>query len=696
MTGQTDSSLPADGVQPPQPPPSVNAESASGVQFNPVGGNVQNNIYHYHGTPPIPFAPDSSGADMPDPGGASHISRQHPLTHVGADVRRDRDRRRRQSDRHRTVAADSIRRVGRWLRGRPSTTIGVGVVLALVTVGTAVVWWPQHVDAGCSASHATQLRVATYPAGRTWFAQVARQYTQATARDHCPQVRIDVYPASLPVMRAGLTRQWDYQLIVPEGEDGFKRLPRPDLWLTESPLDTAELSPAERALVNEKSVGWSPFVMVASKDLVSTPIGTSLADTVTASTSGTRFGILHAKPSASASNPTAATTPSAAPGDLATWALYSGQKVGQLIDSGRAKSLESAAGVAAITVGDLNDVAAQDYGDEVALVCRYRQLSAEQRAHVALYVTEQAYMLADGLSDSVCGSDSVGSPLTPTYSQLKRAEYDSGAPIVKRSVIQLNWPATPTGGSQPTPQQTWAKAFQQWLTGRDGACAVERAGLRGRLAAACGSWSPTGTLAPLEPPTSLEDLQPTLTLYSQSHRRRHVVVLLDTSGSMADADADATAKQTRFDIARSGIRNLANSLARNDLLALWTFPGASGPVTRHDFVAGQYSQAVEGVVGSVPVPNGTTTPLYQSIAAAAGTLGPSNPDEVTAVIAITDGADTSGILPTEVLGPGGTQKYVITVGGTTCAPELRAVVTDCVSATDRDIASVVGSVVARL
>jgi Mg-chelatase subunit ChlD len=301
-----------------------------------------------------------------------------------------------------------------------------------------------------------------------------------------------------------------------------------------------------------------------------------------------------------------------------------------------------------------------------------------------LIVSEQAvvrYNRGDPLGAG-CGSET-----TPSRNGLLLAFYPSDTRALEHRFVRF--------GRADSPQDRQAEAFGRWLAGDEGRRALEEIGLRPPGSAVDGplTWLngvlPQASFKPDQ--LAAADLDKALQLYSSAQRPGRLLLALDSSGSMG---ADS-----RFEVAAQGVVRALDRMGERDEFGLWIFPNDSGtsarkvvPIGLRDVLVGgvHRQQAIQAALDQVQ-PAGNT-PLFQTIADGVAAVGPSNADQISGLVVLTDGKNTTNMTSEQLLDVvkrNNVRVFVITVGDATCASEGLEAVTaasggQCVNA---DLAS---------
>ncbi|ANZ42123.1 hypothetical protein BBK82_45520 [Lentzea guizhouensis] len=224
-----------------------------------------------------------------------------------------------------------------------------------------------------------------------------------------------------------------------------------------------------------------------------------------------------------------------------------------------------------------------------------------------------------------------------------------------------------------------ARAFQSWLSSQAGKTALNTAGLRPSKQAA-GSEFREEHGVQAGPILDNDEAAPDLSewpaferKYDQAKRDGRIWLTLDASGSMTEQTATG---ESRFAVAVDGVRKALTQMGARDTYGLSVFSGSEVrplvPLGRRDREAA--TTALEAVT-----PTGGT-PLHQAILDSAARIGTDDADHVSAVIALTDGEDTTSPQTradvAAALRDRPVRVFVVAVGDASCAAHALTTITD--------------------
>lgn len=232
-----------------------------------------------------------------------------------------------------------------------------------------------------------------------------------------------------------------------------------------------------------------------------------------------------------------------------------------------------------------------------------------------------------------------------------------------------------------------ARAFQAWLATQEGMTALNAAGLRPAGQAAGAEFSEehgvrAGLALDREQAAPDESAGPAFQRkYEQAKRDGRIWLTLDASGSMEEPIATG---ETKFAVAVDGVRKALTQMGTRDTYGLSVFNNSEVrplvPLGRRD------REAATNALSAV-VPAGGT-PLHQAILDSADRIGANDADHVSAVIALTDGEDTTSPQTradvVEALRHKGVRVFVIAIGGASCAAHALTTITDVSGGECRD------------
>jgi Ca-activated chloride channel family protein len=232
--------------------------------------------------------------------------------------------------------------------------------------------------------------------------------------------------------------------------------------------------------------------------------------------------------------------------------------------------------------------------------------------------------------------------------------------------VRLDWV---DGGS---PQGTAAAQFGEWLGGEPGRRMLREEPVGDDLI--------VGARAVGTPPDQ-DRVSSARLLQRQADPSGRLLVLVDTSGSM-DQPTDADTGITRIEVAAEAVSATLDLMIPGDAFGLWTFPGPDQARVRERVpieiavdapAIERHRQATDRALDEIRV--GGATPLFAAIAEAVEVLRRSDDERITALVVVTDGADTGGGqtaagLEDLVRADGGPRVFVIAVGEATCTNPL--------------------------
>lgn len=232
-----------------------------------------------------------------------------------------------------------------------------------------------------------------------------------------------------------------------------------------------------------------------------------------------------------------------------------------------------------------------------------------------------------------------------------------------------------------------AKAFQAWLGTQEGMTALNASGLRpGRQAAGAEFREEFGVRAGLaldraEAAPGDEAQAEFLKKYEQARRDGRVWLTLDASGSMVEPTATG---EKRFAVAVEGVRKALTQMGARDTYGLSVFNNNEVrplvPLGRRD------KEATAAALNAVQPSGGT--PLHQAILDSLDRVGADDADHVSAVIALTDGEDTTSAQTRQdvvnAVRQKGIRVFVIAVGEASCAAHALTSITDASGGECRD------------
>jgi hypothetical protein len=232
-----------------------------------------------------------------------------------------------------------------------------------------------------------------------------------------------------------------------------------------------------------------------------------------------------------------------------------------------------------------------------------------------------------------------------------------------------------------------ARAFQAWLGTQEGQTALNAAGLRPAGQAAGAEFREelgvrAGLALDREEAAPDEAAQAEFQKrYEQAKRDGRVWLTLDASGSMTDP---APTGETRFAVAVNGVGKALTQMGPEDTYGLSVFSDAGVrpliPLGRRD------KEAAAAALNAVAPFGGT--PLHHAIIDSLDRVGTDDADHVSAVIALTDGEDTTSAQTrqdvVDAVRSKGIRVFVIAVGGASCATHALTTITDASGGECRD------------
>lgn len=561
--------------------------------------------------------------------------------------------------------------IPKWVEKR-RIAVGVGVALtAVLAVGVPPAWDLVHGLSvrflGCSP--ATQLRVVASPETVTTARLLASAYERWTAaEDHgCPAVDVYVYAATSEEIRArvGSGAGWS-------DESGALREvgPRPDVWLAATSHEVA--GPGD-AVAESVPIAVSPVVLAIPASIDGGPDRRAPWAELFARLTDRGVGVVRADPSTTEL------------GLLATALLY-----GQTGRDGGDGPPRLVPAEVERRIAQSLDAGGFPLTDAPGLLCRHRTLES-QAAVVASEQLVVRFNLGEPLGDSC--------PSRAEQPQRLIALYPSDSRSLDHQFVRLSWSAPP--------QREAAARFGEWLRTDPGRDAILATGMRPVGPFSVGAALTTGGIdpgaLPAVDPIPPEKWDATSAAYAAAQRRGRVIFALDTSGSMAAAGPEGPRSLVAADAVSAALRQMGP----RDRFGLWFFPDAAGtgpvealPVGPSD--PGRLDAARQLLAGVRPAGN---TPFFRTVIDAAATLEPDDPDQVDAVVVLTDGEDTSSGVGadavTAALSGTGVRVVVVTIGEIRCSdPGLAAITTatagECVDADLANLDTTLGTATAGL
>jgi hypothetical protein len=498
------------------------------------------------------------------------------------------------------------------------TVLVVGVLLARALVPFGLEGWRRVAFDSCAAR--VELRVLTAPETRAALQRLGDQFADAQARrEHCRPVRVSVSAASsISDLESAFQSDWA-GLAFDKGtaEAGSIVLgPQPDIWIPPSSAAVDYLQgKGVKNLHPAGSIATSPLVVAVSdaqlRSRIGSPTGQTLADVVESVARPPRLPLARPNPETSEV------------GLVATMELYR-RGPGQG-DAGRR--------------ADENLMTQETLpgSDSMELLCALRR-ATRTTPDVAALVPE--HVLFDYNSGAALGE---GCPAQQPALKLYAA-YPRGVGAFDYPFVRVSWP-----GQESWERDRMAGRFRDWLSAerlrgvalRDPrgdagpATGPERTPLAGRPEFNA-DWRP-----PTEHPSGTA-LATALKQFRQARTAVSVLFVTDVSGSMGEA---ISTQGSRLDRARAllhtGLKFLGSEES-GDYAELVTFPptgqaGPSSPRPAKGSALKQLSERVDGLVAA----DGTSSPLYRTVGAAADQLsGVSGSGLTSAVVVLTDGGDS--------------------------------------------------------
>jgi hypothetical protein len=505
--------------------------------------------------------------------------------------------------------------------------------------------------------------VLSAPNGLDGFRRLARDYEQSTAAANhgCPAVSLYVYAAAPAATRTALANGWAIDALRDLG-------PRPDVWLPDSSLEVDDAtSDAQRyATVLPVADRWS----MASSPVVLAMAATAVPDAMAASRrnlswaqllsrlDGLGWGLARPDPAVSVV------------GQLATAAIYVSVAggAGRMADPAHARGIEQ-------RIERSLDAGGYPLGDSAALLCRQRRGDTPP---TAIVTTEQA-LVRFNQGYALGGECGVAQPPASREGRLL-AFYPPDTLGLDHPFVRLGW------GGPADPQTVAATAFGRWLRSGAGKEALLRIALRpprfditDPLTEYSGAAAGAAYLR--TPPREVRSQA--LVRYAAARRPGRVLLAVDASGSMGERAAAGT----RFQVAARAIQESLRLMSDRDEFGLWVFPANAGglgtrqlvPIGRGDAKASEVPRREATVAALTRVTPAGGTPLYRTIIDGVRAVGPTGDDQVTALVVVTDGEDTtSGVTPAEVTAAVRDKRVrvsVIAVGEANCSAQALTDVT---------------------
>lgn len=232
-----------------------------------------------------------------------------------------------------------------------------------------------------------------------------------------------------------------------------------------------------------------------------------------------------------------------------------------------------------------------------------------------------------------------------------------------------------------------ARAFQAWLGTPDGMTALNAAGLRPSGQTAGAEFREehgvqAGLALDRDEAAPPDSAWPEFTSrYDRARRDGRIWLTLDASGSMTEATATG---ETRFSVAVDGVRRALTQMGARDTYGLSVFNNNDVtpliPLGRRD------REAATTALSAVRPTGGT--PLHQAILDSVDRVGTNDDAHISAVIALTDGEDTTSRQTresvVEAVRHKGIRVFVIAVGDASCAAHALTTITDASGGECRD------------
>ncbi|HSF97090.1 MAG TPA: VWA domain-containing protein [Ornithinibacter sp.] len=252
---------------------------------------------------------------------------------------------------------------------------------------------------------------------------------------------------------------------------------------------------------------------------------------------------------------------------------------------------------------------------------------------------------------TVADSAATASAFVTTEADLARYAASSpavpmtGFPVAGGATV-LDWVVSSPSGASPTLRQRTSRIASA-LASAQGRAALSAAGLRTPSGPAPTPPAPGVSPASLPaPPRSMsaQDIAAVAGQWSLMRTRISTLVVLDTSGSMADPMPGSPA--AKIDVVRALATQsyqVASPMARS---GIWTFRAESGrpvvtrvaPLQRNDTATGATVHSAASTAALATVPVGGGTPLFEAIRAAYDDATKNyDPDYVNQVLVLTDG-----------------------------------------------------------
>ena len=553
--------------------------------------------------------------------------------------------------------------IRRWLDGVPGrmllrTVVPVGLALILaITLGRPALDRLKVEFFGCDKPP-VELTALSSPNGLGPALKLAASYERSTAASNhgCPTANVYVYAVPEETARQALSNGWR-----PDSIEGTKPLrdvgPRPDVWLPDSSLEINRLDSTGRntQIESNEYIASSPLVIGISASALPPEMqrrGMSWPALFDQETMLDR-GVVRPDPSTSLV------------GIVSTAVLY-----GKDLDgTGRWKSQEPVLDPRTIEqrIGRALDREQYPLGDEMDLLCRHQQL-ADPRT--AVIVSEQQLIRFN--EGERLGGECGSAEFTSQRNQLVPL-YPASTPSLDHRVVRFRW-------SEPK-QAEKASDFASWFTSEEGRNTLASVALRPAEPLFLGVHDHGGDSAwegdPVYIASNAAVMNETLEEHKIAQRRGRVLVALDVSGSMRAVAGQNS--QSRFDIVSQSIQDALLSMSDRDEIGLSVFPGdATGLTARQVVPLGARDELLGPVTRTQAIidelrritPSGNT-PLFRAIVDGAAAVGPSDDHQISGLVVLTDGEDTtSGLAPAQVSAAvqgKGVRVFVVSVGEASCA-----------------------------
>jgi hypothetical protein len=499
----------------------------------------------------------------------------------------------------------------REIKRRVRIAMAAGTVIVLTASGLIIYW--MTLDDPCP--HPIELRILTSSEGLQTAHELARAYSEFTARDNdgCPEVFAYAYAATTKVVSSPLARGWvDTKTEHPYVDVG----PRPDIWLPDSTLDVHDVyDTVIRSLgdavapMNLLPKPLARITSIASSPIVLARVGSSPESRQSGNV--TFPGMVSSLLGVPGATLAAADPESSAAGLLAASGyLHDGND--QLVDPVVARQRQQ-----------LVFRSTRSASDEASLLCdTVRQGADAPRAVLTSLRTWRRLM--DGKPMGEAGCPASAGTVPDTAAEPIAAE---DAPALDLPLVQFTWT------SENPRQQQAADGFRAWLLSKDGRARLDEAGLDPPING-CGGL--------IHNPCLPDDLAATLKRYQQAKAPGRVLLAVDTSGSMAERTASGA---TRSAVAVQGVTAALGQLGEHDEFRLWTFPGRGHDFTELSDLAAGSAQRRSSIVGPLRAvrPSGAT-PLYATIFAGMQKVSTGDDAQIEAMVVLTDGDDTTSEL----------------------------------------------------